>query len=167
MGFFNQFMDEVHDRNIDNEPLQTEVSKDPSEPEVQDTSDVDTEYPEHPDYIALRPNLTEHQLWKMPAIRFYSTIICFGIGMVTFGIVNAIFNLGLNVGAVGWYQILGGAVGFIVSREVLEPRMKIPFSAGTPEQKKAAADAYVKEMRALDDHIQELRNMRGASDTEK
>lgn len=164
MSFFKQLRDEVHDRNIEMPDVQVESTA--CEPEHAEP-EVDPEYPEHPDYIALRPNLTERMLWKMPAIRFYSTIICFAIGMVLFGIVNTVLGLDMTKGAVGWYQIFGGAAGFLLSKEIFEPRLRIPFSAGTPEQKKAAAEAYVAEIHALDAHIAELRKMRGVSDSDE
>ncbi len=167
MSFFSQLKDELNDKNIDKskihvveEELEEEETAAPQEPEE------DPEYPEHPDYIALRPNLTERQLWRMPAIRFYLAIIGFCIGMVVFGVINQLFSLGMTRGAVGWYQIFGAAIGFLFSREYLEPRLRIPFSKGTPEQKKKAAETYVAQMRALDEHIHELRKMRGVEDDE-
>lgn len=167
MSFFSQLKDELNDKNIDKskihvveEELEEEATAAPQEPEE------DPEYPEHPDYIALRPNLTERQLWRMPAIRFYLAIIGFCIGMVVFGVINQLFSLGMTRGAVGWYQIFGAAIGFLFSREYLEPRLRIPFSKGTPEQKKKAAETYVAQMRALDEHIHELRKMRGVEDDE-
>lgn len=167
MSFFSQLKDELNDKNIDKskihvveEELEEEETAAPQEPEE------DPEYPEHPDYIALRPNLTERQLWRMPAIRFYLAIIGFCIGMVVFGVINQLFSLGMTRGAVGWYQIFGAAIGFLFSREYLEPRLRIPFSKGTPEQRKKAAETYVAQMRALDEHIHELRKMRGVEDDE-
>lgn len=167
MSFFSQLKDELNDKNIDKskihvveEEAEVEETSAPQEPEE------DPEYPEHPDYIALRPNLTERQLWRMPAIRFYLAIIGFCIGMVVFGVINQLFSLGMTRGAVGWYQIFGAAIGFLFSREYLEPRLRIPFSQGTPEQRKKAAETYVAQMRALDEHIHELRKMRGVEDDE-
>lgn len=168
MSFFGQLKDELNDRNIDEDTLKKLTSEmeesESDQAEAPQEPEIDPEYPEHPDYIALKPNLTERQLWHMPAIRFYMTIIFFCLGMILYGIINQVFDLGLTKGAVGWYQIFGAAIGFLFSREYLEPHWKIPFSKGTPEQKKAAADAYVAEMRALDAHIENLHNMHDKQD---
>ena len=169
MSFFCQLKDEVNVRNIDKSkihPVCDEPDDAAAQPEPIQEPEIDPDYPEHPDYIALKPNFTERQLWRMPAIRFYMAIIGFCIGMIAFGIINWGFDLGMTTGAVGWYQLFGAAIGFLFSREYLEPRWKIPFSQGTPEQKKAAAEAYVAEMNSLDAHIHELRKMRGVEDDE-
>ncbi len=181
MSFFSQLMDEVHDRNIaepetEKEPAEEETNAESAEyaetqaepePEVEEAEEVDPEYPDHPDYIALRPNLTERTLWRLPALRFYCTLVCFGIGMVLFGIINVGLGLDMTKGAVGWYQLFGAAIGFLISREVLEPRLKIPFSAGTPEQKQKAVDAYLAEIKALDEQIEAVRKMNGTSDSDE
>ncbi|MGM9630786.1 hypothetical protein [Butyricicoccus sp.] len=170
MSFFSQLKDEVNDRNIDKSkihPVSDEPEEAEAQPEPVKEPETDPEYPEHPDYIALKPNFTERQLWRMPAIRFYMAIIGFCAGMVVFGVINQVFALGMTKGAVGWYQLFGAAIGFMFSREYLEPHWKIPFSQGTPEQKKAAAEAYVAEINALDEHIHELRKMRGIEDDEE
>ena len=170
MSFFNQLKDEINDRNIDKSKIHP-VSDEPEETEVQPEPvkdpETDPDYPVHPDYIALKPNFTERQLWRMPAIRFYMAIIGFCAGMVVFGVINQVFALGMTKGSVGWYQLFGTAIGFLFSREYLEPHWKIPFAQGTPEQKKAAAEAYVAEMDALDEHIKELRRMRGVEENEE
>lgn len=166
MSFFSQLRDEVNDRNIDKEKmakLTKDLSEDkPQEEEQTQQPETDPEYPEHPEYIALKPRFTEVQLWRMPAIRFYCTIIFFCLGMIVYGVVNQVFDLGLTKGAVGWYQIFGGAIGFLFSREYLEPHWRIPFDKGTPEQKKKAVEEYLAQMDALDAHIQELRHRRGS-----
>lgn len=169
MSFFRQLKDEVNDRNIDKEKMKnltrdlTEAELEAGEPAAtQPEVEEDPDYPEHPPYISLKPQLTEVQLWRLPAIRFYCTILFFCFGMILYGIINQVFGLGMDKGAVGWYQLIGAAIGFLISREIIEPRLKIPFSQGTPEQKKKAAEAYVKQMDALDEHIHELRKRRGA-----
>ena len=182
MSFFQQLKDEVNDRNIDKEKIKQldktfyeeekkaeQAKTAAAQPEMTD----DPDYPVHPPYISLKPQLTEVQLWRLPAIRFYCTILFFCFGMILFGVINQVFALGMDKGAVGWYQLIGGAIGFLFSREILEPRLKIPFSQGTPEQKKKAAEAYQKQMDALDEQIGEFRKRRGAesddsaSDTKK
>ena len=168
MSFFSQLKDEINDRNIDKSklpPLSGEPEQADEQPEQAAAQpETDPEYPVHPDYIALKPKYTERQLWRMPAIRFYMAIIGFCIGMVVFGVVNQVFALGMTRASVGWYQLFGAAIGFLFSREYLEPRWKIPFSQGTPEQKEAAAEAYIAEMDALDAHIRDLRKMRGVEE---
>ncbi|MDO5784114.1 MAG: hypothetical protein Q4P20_03510 [Eubacteriales bacterium] len=168
MSFFRQLRDEVNDRNIDKEKMKKLTKElDESELEAEEAAaanpeiEEDPEYPAHPPYISLKPQLTEVQLWRLPAVRFYCTILFFCFGMILYGIINQVFGLGMDKGAVGWYQLIGAAIGFLLSREVIEPRLKIPFSQGTPEQKKKAAEAYIKQMDALDEHINELRKRRG------
>lgn len=173
MSFFRQLKDEVNDRNIDKEKMESLTKDlDDSELEAEDAAaaepemEEDPEYPVHPPYISLKPQLTEVQLWRLPAIRFYCTILFFCFGMILYGIINQVFGLGMDKGAVGWYQLIGGAIGFLFSREFLEPRLKIPFSQGTPEQKKQAAEAYIEQMNALDEHISDLRKRRGVQSEE-
>ncbi len=191
MSFFKNLVDEMNDRNIDTSKLPkkaaisekidmddptklTEKSMkdtenfdtpEPEQPE-QPQEEIDPDFPDHPDYIALKPHLTERELWRMPAIRFYSTIICFCLGMILYGIINGVLDLGMTKGAVGWYQIFGAAIGFMLSREVLEPRLRIPFAKGTYEQKKAATDAYLARIAALDQQIETLHKMQDASNTD-
>ena len=83
--------------------------------------------------------------------------------MIAYGIINQVFDLGMTKGAVGWWQIIGAAAGFLFSREYAEPHLRIPFSKGTYEQKKKAVDAYLAEMEALDKHIENLQNMQGVA----
>lgn len=166
MSFFNQLKDEVNDKNIDKAKLKELTKTIREEPKAETVSKKktvqnDPEYPDHPDYIALKPRMTEVRLWNMPAIRFYLTLIFFCLGMILFGIINQVFALGMTKGAVGWWQIIGGAIGFMISREYVEPHLRIPFSKGTPEQKKKAVEQYLTEIDALDDHIENLRNMQG------
>lgn len=87
----------------------------------------------------------------------------FCIGMIAYGIINQVFDLGMTKGAVGWWQIIGAAAGFFISREYAEPRLRIPFAKGTYEQKKKAVDSYLAEMDALDKHIETLHKMQGVS----
>lgn len=168
MSFFSQLKDEVNDKNIDKAKLKDLTKTIREEPAAQTETtpnkqhvQEDPEYPDHPDYIALKPRMTELKLWNMPAIRFYLTLIFFCVGMILYGIVNQVFALGMTKGAVGWWQILGAAAGFLLSREYVEPHLRIPFSKGTPEQKKKAVEQYLAEMEALDDHMQKLRKMQG------
>ena len=83
--------------------------------------------------------------------------------MIAYGIINQVFDLGMTKGAVGWWQIIGAAAGFLFSREYAEPHLRIPFSKGTYEQKKKAVDAYLAEMEALDKHIENLQKMQGVA----
>lgn len=166
MSFFSQLKDEVNDKNIDKAKLKEltkTIQEEPAEkPEsVKKKVEKDPEYPDHPDYIALKPRMTEVKLWNMPAIRFYLTLIFFCIGMILFGIINQLFGLGMTKGAVGWWQIIGAAIGFFLSREYVEPRLRIPFSKGTPEQKKKAVESYLAEVEALDKHIENLQRLQG------
>ena len=154
MSFFSQLKDEMHDKNIDKTKLHDLTADLPEQqvqgPDVQPAQpkqpDVDPDFPDHPDYIALKPRLTEVTLWNMPALRFYLTLIFFCAGMIAYGIINQVFDLGMTKGAVGWWQIIGAAAGFLFSREYAEPHLRIPFSKGTYEQKKKAVDAYLAEM---------------------
>lgn len=194
MSFFKNLMDEMNDRNIDTsklpkkavisekidmddptklteESIQNAEASDTPVPEQPEQTEppqqaIDPDFPDHPDYIALKPHLTERELWRMPAIRFYSTIIFFCLGMILYGIINGVLDLGMTKGAVGWYQIFGAAIGFMLSREVFEPRLRIPFANGTYEQKKAATDAYLARIAALDQQIETLHNMQDASNTD-
>ena len=173
MSFFSQLKDEVNDKNIDKAKLKEltkTIREEPAEqaeaPQKKKSVQEDPEYPDHPDYIALKPRMTEVKLWNMPAIRFYLTLIFFCVGMILFGIINQVFALGMTKGAVGWWQLLGGAAGFLFSREYVEPRLRIPFSKGTPEQKKKAVEQYLAEIEALDDHIEKLRNLQGVEQSE-
>lgn len=169
MSFFSQLKDEVNDKNIDKAKLKDLTKTIREEPAAQEEAALkqqpvqqeDPEYPDHPDYIALKPRMTELKLWNMPAIRFYLTLIFFCVGMILYGIINQVFALGMTKGAVGWWQILGAAAGFMLSREYVEPHLRIPFSKGTPEQKKKAVEQYLAEMEALDDHMEKLRKMQG------
>ena len=173
MSFWTDLVDEVNDRNIDKSKIPGEKQKKTVVTEQPDFSEEtvslpeepiaepeavpdDPDFPEHPDYIALKPQWTERQLWRMPAIRFYLTIIFFCLGMIAFGIVNSVFALGLQRGAVGWWQIFGGVIGFVGSREIVEPRMRIPFANGTYEQKKQATEAYLAEIKKMDEALEEL-----------
>lgn len=148
MSFFSQLKDEVNDKNIDKAKLKEltkTIREDPAEkpeaPQKKKTVQEDPEYPDHPDYIALKPRMTEVKLWNMPAIRFYLTLIFFCAGMILYGIINQVFALGMTKGAVGWWQLIGGAAGFLLSREYVEPHLRIPFSKGTPEQKKRLSNS--------------------------
>lgn len=171
MSFFSQLKDEMHDKNIDKTKLRDltadlpEPSASASEPEQAQAKqpEIDPDFPDHPDYIALKPKLTEVTLWNMPALRFYLTLIFFCIGMIAYGVINQVFDLGMTKGAVGWWQIIGAAAGFFISREYAEPHLRIPFAKGTYEQKKKAVDAYLAEMDALDKHIETLHKMQGVS----
>lgn len=173
MSFWSDLVDEVNDRNIDKSKIPEEHKKRAVMPEESEEFEEavsaaqepiaepepvpdDPDFPDHPDYIALKPQWTERQLWRMPAIRFYLTIIFFCLGMIAFGIVNGVFALGLQRGAVGWWQIFGGVIGFVGSREVVEPRMRIPFANGTYEQKKQATEAYLAEIKKMDEALEEL-----------
>lgn len=178
MSFFSQLKDELNDNNIDKAKLKELTKHIPEEAAGEDSTKKDSgkkireddpDYPDHPDYIALKPRMTEVKLWNMPAIRFYLTLIFFCIGMILFGVINELFGFGMTKGAVGWWQIIGAAIGFFLSREYVEPHLRIPFSKGTPEQKKKAVEAYLAEVEALDKHIEDLRKMQGvkkAEDTE-
>lgn len=83
MSFFSQLKDEMHDKNIDKTKLRDltadlpESSASACEPEQTQTKqpEIDPDFPDHPDYIALKPKLTEVTLWNMPALRFYLTLI--------------------------------------------------------------------------------------------
>ena len=171
MSFFSQLKDEMHDKNIDKTKLHDLTADLPEQqvqgPDVQPAQpkqpDVDPDFPDPPDYIALKPRLTEVTLWNMPALRFYLTLIFFCAGMIAYGIINQVFDLGMTKGAVGWWQIIGAAAGFLFSREYAEPHLRIPFSKGTYEQKKKAVDAYLAEMKALDKHIENLQKMQGVA----
>lgn len=176
MSFFSQLNDELHDKNIDKAKLKELTKHIPDEPSPEEQTptkttksipDEDPEYPNHPDYIALKPRFTEVKLWNMPAIRFYLTLLFFCFGMILFGIINQVFAFGMTKGAVGWWQIIGAAIGFFFSREYVEPRLRIPFSKGTPEQKKKAVEAYLAEIAALDDHIENLRKLQGVEPSHK
>lgn len=178
MNFWSDLVDEVNDRNIDKSKIPGSSKKKPviteemaeeilaassseqkAEAEytapIQEESD-DPDFPDHPDYIALKPQWTERELWRMPAIRFYLTILCFCAGMILFGIFNSVSGMNLPRGTVGWWQIFGGAIGFLGSREIIEPRMRIPFSAGTYEQKKEATERYLAEIKEMDKMLDEL-----------
>ncbi len=171
MSFFSQLKDEMHDKNIDKTKLRDLTADLPEsvasacEPEQAQAKqpEVDPDFPDHPDYIALRPKLTEVTLWNMPALRFYLTLIFFCIGMIAYGIINQVFDLGMTKGAVGWWQIIGAAAGFFISREYAEPRLRIPFAKGSYEQKKKAVATYLAEIDALDKHIETLHKMQGVS----
>lgn len=110
MSFFSQLKDEMHDKNIDKTKLHDLTADLPEQqvqgPDVQPAQpkqpDVDPDFPDHPDYIALKPRLTEVTLWNMPALRFYLTLIFFCAGMIAYGIINQVFDLGMTKGAVGW-----------------------------------------------------------------
>ena len=123
MSFFSQLKDEMHDKNIDKTKLHDLTADLPEQqvqgPDVQPAQpkqpDVDPDFPDHPDYIALKPRLTEVTLWNMPALRFYLTLIFFCAGMIAYGIINQVFDLGMTKGAVGWWQIIGAAAGFLLS----------------------------------------------------
>ena len=173
MSFFSQLKDEVNDKNIDKAKLKEltktireEPAEEPETVQKKQAVQEDPEYPDHPDYIALKPRMTEVKLWNMPAIRFYLTLIFFCLGMILDGIINQVLDLGMTKGAVGWWQIIGAAIGFFLSREYVEPHLRIPFSKGTPEQKKKAVEQYLAEVEALDDHIEKLRKLQGVEQSE-
>lgn len=173
MSFFSQLKDEVNDKNIDKAKLKEltktireEPAAEPETVQKKQAVQEDPEYPDHPDYIALKPRMTEVKLWNMPAIRFYLTLIFFCLGMILYGIINQVLDLGMTKGAVGWWQIIGAAIGFFLSREYVEPHLRIPFSKGTPEQKKKAVEQYLAEVEALDDHIGKLRKLQGVEQSE-
>ena len=66
MSFFSQLKDEMQDKNIDKSklrdltadlPEQPAPSTDPEQTQTKQL-DIDPDFPDHPDYIALKPKLT-------------------------------------------------------------------------------------------------------------
>lgn len=152
MGFFKKLSDELSDRNLPEgafASLDEEIAVDDQEKErLRRLEELEKLYPQHPEYIALKPAMTEQKLLKQPACRYYSMIFGFAGGMMLFGLLN-LFGLGLPQSAYIWFEILGLFAGIMLSMNVLEVRWRIPFENGTPEQQKEAVARYLAQQQGL------------------
>lgn len=113
---------------------------------------------ETPDRIPLNPNLTEEQRFKMPAIRFYCMILGFCLGMILFSALRIALKLTISVHWTFVVELIVAALGWALSKYVIEPKMYIPYEEGTAEEK---LDEMNRLQRKQDEEEAEMKRLLG------
>lgn len=121
-----------------------------------------------PERIPLNPQMTEEKRMHMPAMRFYCMILGFCVGMIVFSALRIALHLTISVHWTFLAEVLCAALGWALSRYMLEPRMYISYEEATAEQKlnernrlKEARDKEEAEMKRLlgDKYLSKLKEM--------
>ena len=113
---------------------------------------------ETPDRIPLNPKLTEEQRFKMPAIRFYCMILGFCLGMILFSALRIALKLTMSVHWTFVVELIVAALGWALSKYVIEPKMYIPYEEGTAEEK---LDEMNRLQRKQDEEETEMKRLLG------